>query len=38
MTIYGEQSSLQNARIAIQDFNVTMADLGQTVLPGANVC
>jgi hypothetical protein len=36
MTLYGEQSSLQNARTALQTFNVTMADIGDKVLPQVN--
>lgn len=34
---YNRDSSLQNARTAIQTFNVTMADIGDKILPSVNV-
>ena len=37
MSVYGEQSSLQNARTGIQQFNVTLADIGEKILPSVNM-
>ena len=34
--IYGEQSTLQGARTTLQEFNVTMGQLGDTVMPAVN--
>ncbi|WMT77452.1 hypothetical protein [Bradyrhizobium sp. Ash2021] len=34
---YREGSTVQNARTAMQEFNITMMDLGKTVLPAVNV-
>jgi hypothetical protein len=36
MESYNSQVTAQNARTALQDFNVTMMDIGQHVLPSAN--
>jgi hypothetical protein len=36
MTVYGEQSTLQNARQSMQTFNVLMADIGDKALPMVN--
>ena len=37
MQAYSQGSTVQGARTAFQDFNVTMMDLGKTVLPAVNV-
>jgi hypothetical protein len=37
MENYNSQVTSQNARTAIQDFNVTMMDIGKTVLPAVNI-
>jgi hypothetical protein len=34
---YESGSTVQNARTAMQDFNITMMDIGQHVLPGVNL-
>lgn len=36
LSVYNSQSSLQNARTAFQEMSVTLADIGQTVLPALN--